>query len=804
MANRFHGMVSRQPARRWQDALPTGNGSVGAMVYGHIRNELILLNHDQLWLRTPKPTVPDVSEHLPALRALLDQGRYEEATLFLDARLREAGYPLGRVDPYHPAGDLAIEMDTQAAFTRYRRALDFATAEASVSWREGERDYRRATIVSRADDVVATRIACTEPGAVSCRLQLIPHGSNLAPQMGAWRQEHPGGIPIAFAASAALDEASPADGWLTLTGTYSDGGQFGAVARVAAKGGAARLEGERIGVEGADEALVLVGLFANEPSGPALARLRDRLAALPADYDALLARHAALHAPLFARAMLDLGAPEAEVARCNEELLLDGYDGDVPAALIERLIAYGRYLLICSSAPGSLPANLQGVWNGDYNPAWASDYHNDENIQMNYWAALPGNLAETALPYFDYYDEFLEDNRINARRLYGCRGILVPISQSTHGLLHYGPWLNWTAGAGWLAQLYVDYYLYTGDTAFLRQRAVPFMKEVALFYEDFLFEGPDGKLMVSPSLSPENRPAIPGGSLCTVNATMDIAIAKELLTNLCEACEALGVEAEGVARWRAVLNKLPDYQVNADGAIKEWIHPGLPDNYHHRHQSHIYPVFPGREVMAETHPKLFEACRVAVEKRLVVGLNSQTGWSFAHMANIYARLGQGDRALQCLELIARACLGPNLLTYHNDWRGMGLTLGRGPGTDPIFQIDANFGVAAAALEMLLFSAPGWIKLLPALPAKWAKGEVTGLRARGGLTVSIRWDMAARSVRAELVADRAQTVTVRFPAPLASLAHNLPAEAVSPSEYGEAYRRVALPAGQMARLEAILA
>jgi len=188
----------------------------------------------------------------------------------------------------------------------------------------------------------------------------------------------------------------------------------------------------------------------------------------------------------------------------------------------------------------------------------------------------------------------------------------------------------------------------------------------------------------------------------------------------------------------------------------------------------------------------------------VVGLNSQTGWSFAHMANIYARLGQGDRALQCLELIARACLGPNLLTYHNDWRGMGLTLGRGPGTDPIFQIDANFGVVAAALEMLLFSAPGWVKLLPALPAKWAKGEVQGLRARGGLTVSMSWDMGARSLRAELVADRAQTVTLKFPGELASLAHNLPAGAVSPSEYGEAYRRITLPASETVALSATLA
>ena len=289
---------------------------------------------------------------------------------------------------------------------------------------------------------------------------------------------------------------------------------------------------------------------------------------------------------------------------------------------------------------------MQGIWNGDYNPAWSSDFHNDENIQMNYWAALPGNLPETILPYFDYYESMLKDYRANSRAVYGCRGILVPIAQTSHGLL-YGSsvWTTWTAGAGWLAQLFYDYWLFTGDLDFLKNRAVPFLKEVALFYEDFLIESDDGRLMFIPSLSPENIPSILEGSLVTINATMDVAIAREVLTNLCNACELLGIEQEGVERWRKILAKLPDYDINEDGAIKEWIHPELKDNYHHRHQSHIYPLFPGIEVTEENNPELFKAIKIAVEKRLTVGLTAQTGWSFAHMANIYARLGDGERAL---------------------------------------------------------------------------------------------------------------------------------------------------------------
>jgi len=802
------GMVMRYPAVRWQDAIPCGNGSIGALIYGHIKNEIITLNHEALFLKSPKPQINPIHEYLEQFRSILLEGKYEEGAQFFAKKLEENYIGVARTDPYQPVFDIKIDADTHEAFTGYCRYLDFETGEAVVRWNEGDAIYYRNLFVSREDDVVILQIKAAGPGKVSCEISLMPCQVERATGMGSGKDVRGAEIPFAW-------QTSYEEQWISFKAQYSDENEFGGLVRLIVKDGRIKACGNRIFVKDVTEVLMMVKLFANEKSETAFENAKSQMEKMDINYETLLSKHAALHWELYKRVDIELQGQDKDkhpTLKSNEELLLEGYGGRISTGLIQRMFEFGRYLLISSSRPGGLPANLQGLWNGDYAPAWASDYHNDENIQMNYWAALPGNLPETTLSYFDYYLSMLEDYRTNAKAVYGCRGILAPIAQTTHGLIYEHPiWVTWTAGAGWLAQLFYDYWLYTGDTDFLKKKAIPFLKEVALFYEDFLVEGQNGKLMFIPSMSPENVPSIPNASLVTINATMDVAIAREVLNNLCIACEYLGAEEEGVKVWRRMLDKLPEYRINEDGAIKEWAHAGLPDNYHHRHQSHIYPLFPGLEVMEENNPSLFQAMKVAVEKRLVVGLTSQTGWSLAHMANIYARLGEGDRVLECLELMCRSCVGQNLFTYHNDWRSQGLTMFWGHGSQPPFQIDANFGLTAAVLEMLVFSVLGMIKLLPALPSKWTKGRAEGIACRGCIEVNIEWDMDKNKMKVSFLSKKAQKITVKFPKVPKNIEVSANIEAFGNTEsysvacnydccifdspYGEQYRKLTLLAGR---------
>lgn len=747
-----HGMIMRYPATRWQDALPTGSGIVGALVYGNIQRDTVVLNHDRLYYPRPRPVMADVSDRLPEMRALMDRGECREAAqLMRDTYTDRAGSQGGAVDPYQPLCSIHLGARTNGPFRNYRRGVDFATGRAWVAWTDDTATFTREVFVSRITDAVFVRIRADRPAAVSASLSLL---RTVSEQVGA-KLVHTGAKPEEFQFDS-VQQVAAADGRMSFAGRYPNGLAFGAVGIMQAPGGTVSEADGVLRVTGADEIVMQVRLFVGEAPEEAMARLEQAIREGKTTFDAAFDAHAAMHREMFGRLVLELGQ---DSGASNEELLMEAYDGMPSAALIKRMFDYGRYLLICSSRAGGMPANLQGIWNGDYAPAWNCDFHTDENIQMNYWPALQGALPETVLPMVEYFERYLDDFRDNARCNFGCRGIELPLAMTTHGCATPMGYANWTAAAGWIAQHFYDYYLFTGDQAFLREHVVPWLQETALFYEDFLFAGEDGKLVFSPSISPENRPAN-GSSLLTINATMDVAVCREVLSNLCSACEELGIETESMARWQGMLARLPAYQINADGAIREWLHPAFDDNYHHRHQSHLYPVFPGLEVPPESNPGIFEACRVAVEKRLVIGLTSQTGWSMAHMANIYARLGMGDRALECLEILTRSSVGPNLFTYHNDWRMMGLSSGWGG--EPPFQIDANFGMTAAVLEMLVFSKPGIIKLLPALPGRWRSGKVSGIRCRGGITVDMEWDVAAGTLDATLVAQGDQTVFVNVP------------------------------------------
>ncbi|HUW18166.1 MAG TPA: glycoside hydrolase family 95 protein [Sedimentisphaerales bacterium] len=738
----FSRLVSKhepetQAAEKWDHAMPTGNGQVGALVFGKIENETIVLNHDSLFLRTRKPTLPDISEHLPKVRKLVAEGRYEEAARYYKENVK-AEYDYQGSDSYHPAFDVTVDMPMAGKITDVYRAVNFETGEVIVSWKHEDITYRRKVFVSREDSVVVISIGASKPGMINCKVGLLPTGLKRE-ELGAGRSVHVPRFPIGRVAKIRLDKVpitfnlSAENDWLTLVGRYDGGteyrlvggGEYGGCARVIVSGGSAKTSQLQVGAENADEVLAIVKLFANKQSTDALERIREDIKNLSADYDQLLKRHAAVHRELFMRVELDLGGRERDRKLPNMKLVNEAQYGQALHALYERMFDFGRYALICSSGTKGMPANLQGIWNGEYGPPWAADYHVDVNIEMNYWQALPGNMAEILLPYIDYYESMLDDFRANARNIAGCRGILAAGSGTTHGLAGLD-WCCWTAGAGWLAQLFYDYWLFTGDRDFLEKRAVPFMREVALFYEDFLVKGKDGRYVFIPSVSPENVPSNKT-SLYTINATMDIAIARELLNNLCEACEVLGIEKEGVARWRQMVTKLPAYMLNEDGALREWCHPDFEDNYEHRHMSHMYPVYPGLEITREHTPRLFKACRAAMGKKMSE-FEYACVWSYVWAATILARLEQGDEALEALEVVARGYTLPNLFTtlWLYNWK------------EPMYQFEAASGIPAAMMEMLLFSEPGTIKLLPALPKAWPEGHIKGLRARGRFEVDIYW------------------------------------------------------------------
>lgn len=434
---------------------------------------------------------------------------------------------------------------------------------------------------------------------------------------------------------------------------------------------------------------------------------------------------------------------------------------------MQKLWAYGRYLFISGTSEDSLPFGLYGLWGGDYRLVWGHNMAN-ENIQMIYWHANVGGLSSLAASLFRYYEGLLEDFRENARKLYGCRGIYIPAG-STPGIgvpnQIVPVIMNWTGAAGWLARHYLEHYRYTGDIRFLQEKALPFMMEAIQFYEDFLVEDEDGYYKIYPSVSPENTPQnhMPesGQPLAhpmptAINATMDFAILKELLTHLLEAGEIIGMDAGQLEIWKDMLVKIPPYQINEEGAIKEWMHPEFADRYNHRHLSHLYPVFPGQELTREEQPELFKAFETAVRKRLI---GAQSGWSLAHMAAIYARLGEGDQALECLDILARSCLISSFFTLHNDWRQMGICMDMP--SAPV-QLDANMGWVNAVQELLLYASPRLIKVLPALPARWTRGRIKGWRYPGG-KLSVVWDKACGLFRLELIAERPTDTMLKLPA-----------------------------------------
>lgn len=737
----WHGDMGREGA-------PCGNGHVGALVYGGVEREIILLNHDRLWFAGWQSPMPDVSGTLPEIRRLLDEHRPDLANPILRQALAAGGYDAHNCGPL-PLGDITIRRPAGHTHKHYRRTIDLRRAEVTVSWEENGIRHARRTFVSRADGLVYTEITASVPGSVSGEFGLAVHDRETMreelvknPRFASFLRE--GDALVEYAAECFTTYA-PARGC------------FGAVLRVIPTGGTIERAGDSsMRVTGADSVLLIAKPFVRAEKDP---RFDDVLASLDLSlpYSDAMAAHEPLHRRLYDRASFTLTHDRPDTP--NEDLLLDAFDDDMSPELAEKLWAFGRYLLVCATDDGPsadgespMPASLVGLWGAAYQGIWAFHMFN-VNFEMIYWNALSGNMPSLLRSALEYVEGFLDDYRENARKLFGCRGIYInSVNTPETGKLacladHI---LNWTGAAAWLAQHFYDCGRASGDADWMKEHALPFMREAALFYEDFLFEGPDGLLVFAPSVSPENvsrtvSEELGSDAQCARNATMDIALCRELLTNLCEGSERFGMYAEAVPRWRKMLGKLPAYRVNGDGSLAEWIDPFYRDEVRHRHQSHLYPLFPGHAIR-EGDP-LFDACRLAENRRRDEGLSSQSSWSLVYMACVYARLRRGNDAHAALSEMVRHCEMTNFLTVHNDWRRMGPAGCDDMRSAPL-QIDAAVGFPAAVNEMLLDSSDGDLTLFPALPDRWQSGGAEGLLAMSGDTVSLNWYGGGASAKIE--------------------------------------------------------
>ncbi len=749
------GFVSLQPATFWEQALISGNGRVGALVFGQPVDETIIVNHARLFLPLNKPLMPpNTASRLSEIRSLMSRGLYQEAADLVVAQSHQDGYEGKRwTDPFVPAFDVRIEMLGQGKTDQYARSVDFSTGEASVGWLSDGRAYTRKLFVSRADDLIVIQIKGIKKNSISCRIWLDTRPTNNA---GGWWPE------AVFRDGVRTAGATTNGEYLTYRTTYAhswEGSVRGCVgvARIQLVGGKQKEHEGRIVIENANQVLVYIKAAPlMDLSSPVAESMKRELAAISSSYGKLLSRHVKLHKSLFIRSKLDLGGGEDRILS-SEQLIAKSSIGNTNRALVEKEFDAARYAVISSS--GELFPNLQGIWNGTWSAPWSADFTLNGNVQTAISADLCANIAECLLPFFDYLESQIGQYRVNAKRLYGCRGIHVPSRASSHGLNNHfdvtWPMTFWISGAGWASHFYYDYYLYTGDKKFLKNRALPFMEEAALFYEDFLIEGQDGKYLFSPSYSPENNPGNSPSQAC-INATMDIAVARELLTNCINACIELNVDSDKVEKWRQMLAKLPPYKINDDGAVKEWSTPLLKDNYEHRHVSHLYALYDGMPQEISDDPKLKEAFRRAVVKRFDFRKQENGGemaFGLVQLGLVTASLRDASMTGEILEWLANNYWYANLVTTHNP--------------KSLFNTDLCGGFPAVVVHSLVDSQPGWIELLPALPEQWRQGSIEGISCRGQIVIrSLRW--SPKEVDLTLVSARDQVIELRHPKGIRSI------------------------------------
>jgi alpha-L-fucosidase 2 len=725
------------PAAEWNEALPLGNGRIGAMVFGGTEEERVQINEATLWGGVPHDYArPGAAKHLPEIRRLIFAGRVAEAEA-LSAEVMGAPKLLM---PYQPFCDLRLHFPGHAEARGYHRGLRLDDAIAETSYTIGDTRFEREVFVSHPDQVLVVRLVASRPG------QLTFSASLGSPQAGA--QVKGVGDDSLELNGRIQPRENPAQAW---TGSWDEPGlTLAARVRVLPEGGSVRSEGARLEISGADAATLLLSAATSfvsyrDVSGDPSALSREHVnQAAGRSYGELRGAHVDDFAGLFSRVELHLGELRSD-APTNERIARFAEEED--PGMLALYYAFGRYLLISSSRPGGQPANLQGIWNQELLPAWSSKWTTNINLEMNYWLADSGNLWETLEPLWGLIRDLRMTGADTARAHYASRGWVLhhntDLWRATTPV--DGPWGVWPMGAVWLANQMWDHYEFSEDPDFLAHDAYPAMKEAAQFVLDLFVEAPEGspvagKLVTNPSTSPENRYVLgEGGFHLTYAATMDIQLIRELFASCVRAAGILGQDAELATELGAAAERLPSLRIGARGQLQEWIEDYAEVEPEHRHVSHLYALYPGNDIDVGRTTELAAAARRTLELRGDGG----TGWAAAWKAALWARLGDGERAYANVRLLLTKHTLPNMFDLH-----------------PPFQIDGNLGGSAAITEMLVQSTGEQIRLLPALPEAWPNGSLSGVRVRGGARVDVTWsDGRLSAVR--LLATHARSYRLRY-------------------------------------------